>query len=345
MRLLIAEKPHFARILRDKKLIEDDTEIVFTFGAGLWRYTIPRLSFKDIPFTSSPSSLRPQSFKPRKIFLGSDGKPGFCVPEELTATEHDSVLSSLAEYLKDQMGFYEEIICAVDVDRSGYGSAKQLLENIGWTESSGIPVHCLYFDSMDDFSLKKAWFDRAKHPWTKESFAETLAQQQMAKKTFDYWWNANSSIVFSELSTRSGLVASPLISKYELMLLCILADMSSPASKYTVINLMQKWKGSGKYDGDEWKWVGIGSYMSRDAIFNGAVQRGAIAVVSDSGGDAYVLSSAGRKFVSMLHNKTFDPDLPFRIEEWLRSGNYESMARYIRTVFGRQLRYQRSLGR
>ncbi len=49
-------------------------------------------------------------------------------------------------------------------------------------------------------------------------------RQQLAKKTFDYWWNANSSVVFSELSKWSGLVASPLISKYELMLLCVLAD-------------------------------------------------------------------------------------------------------------------------
>lgn len=341
MRLLIAEKPHFSNIFRDMNLIEDDTEIVFTFGAGLWRYTIPRLAFNNIPFTSSPASLKPQSFKPRRIFFGSDGNPGFRIPEESTVTEHDGVLSGLVKYLNDQMDCYEEIICAVDVDRSGYGAAKQLLEQIGWTENSRVPVNCLYFNSMDEFSLKKAWLDRANYPWNKDSFAEKLAQQQLAKKTFDYWWNANSAMVFSELSAWSGIVASPLISKYGLMLLCILDGMSSPLRADEIIRLMEKWRGSGKYDGDEWKWVGIGSYMSRAGILHGAVQRGAIAVVSDGRDDKYSLSAAGRKFVSMLHKKTFDPDLPFRIEEWLISGNYESMARYIRTVFGRQIRYQR----
>ncbi len=42
MRLLIAEKPHFARVLREHNLIDPDIEVVFTFGIGLWRYAVPR---------------------------------------------------------------------------------------------------------------------------------------------------------------------------------------------------------------------------------------------------------------------------------------------------------------
>ncbi|WP_219921395.1 hypothetical protein [Klebsiella pneumoniae] len=88
MRLLIAEKPQLAKILHENNLIEHDTEIVFTFGIGLWRYTIPRLSFADIPFTTPPSLIRPQSFKPRNVLLGVDGKAKFYVSEDATNTEH-----------------------------------------------------------------------------------------------------------------------------------------------------------------------------------------------------------------------------------------------------------------
>lgn len=342
MRLLIAEKPHFARVLREHNLIDPDIEVVFTFGIGLWRYAVPRMSFVDIPFTSYPNSLRPQPYKPRNILLGPDGKPKFSVHDSSTLGELEETLDALVKYLREQMGEYEEIICAVDCDRTGYGSAKQLLDKMGWTRDSNVPVHCLYLMAMDKNSLDKAWSARFDNTWHLDSFAEKLASQQLIKKTFDYWWNANSSVVFSEISKWSGLAASPLISKYELMLICIMADKSSPLSGNEVIRLMDNWEGSGKYRG-EFR-LGIGSPMSRSAILDSAVERGAMSVRVNDGKNTYSLSSAGRTFVSQLHHKTFDPDLPFRINEWIKSGNYEAMARYIRTVFGRQLRYQRNLG-
>ncbi|WP_219848071.1 MULTISPECIES: hypothetical protein [unclassified Shewanella] len=342
MRLLIAEKPQLAKILRENNLIEHDTEIVFTFGIGLWRYTIPRLSFADIPFTTPPSLIRPQSFKPRNVLLGLDGKAKFYVSEDATNTEHEKILNDLVEYLRGQMGEYKEIICAVDCDRTGYGSAKQLLDKLEWTENSDVPVHCLYLIATDKSSLESAWENRTENTWNQDSLAEKLSRQQLAKKTFDYWWNANSSVVFSELSKWSGLVASPLISKYELMLLCILADKPNPMSESEIIRLMDRWRGSGKYKDDLCQ--GIGSPMSRVAIFERAMQRGALSVYAEDRNKAYSLSAAGKAFVSQLHKKTFDPDLPFRINDWLNRGDYDAMSRYIRTVFGRQIRFQRNLG-
>jgi hypothetical protein len=104
---------------------------------------------------------------------------------------------------------------------------------------------------------------------------------------------------------------------------------------------MDKWKGSGKYKDD--RSHGIGTAMSRIHILESAIQRGALTLSVDNGKKVYSLSSAGRVFVSQLHNKTFDPDLPFRFNEWLISCNYDAMSRYIRAVFGRQIRYQRKL--
>lgn len=343
MRLLIAEKPQLAKVLHENNLIEHDTEIVFTFSIGLWRYTIPRLSFTDIPFTSIPDEVRHQSYKPRNVLLGVDGKTKFFVSEDATNAEYETALNDLVEYLRGQIGQYKEIICAVECDRTGYGSAKQLLDKLGWTCDSDVPVHCLYITATDKGSLEKAWAARTDNTWHSGSLAEKLAEQQLAKKIFDYWWNANSSIVFSELSKWSGLIASPLISKFELMLICILAAQLSPISACEILRLMDEWKGSGKYKDD--RCHGIGTAMSRIPILESAIQRGALTLSVDNGEKVYSLSSAGRVFVSQLHNKTFDPDLPFRLNEWLISCNYDAMSRYIRTVFGRQIRYQRKLER
>jgi hypothetical protein len=74
------------------------------------------------------------------------------------------------------------------------------------------------------------------------------------------------------------------------------------------------------------------------------MQRGALSVYAEDRNKAYSLSAAGKAFVSQLHKKTFDPDLPFRINDWLNIGDYDAMSRYIRTVFGRQIRFQRNLG-
>lgn len=339
MRLLIAEKPQLVKALYDNKLIEHDTEVVFTYCIGLWRYSIPRLSFTDVPYTSLPEGVRPQSDKPRNVLWGVDRKAKLSVPEDATNAEHEAILTELVKYLRVQIRLYTEIICAVDCDRTGFGSAKQLLDKLGWACNGDIPVHYLKLISADKVSLEKAWAARFDNTWHSGSLADKLAEQQLAKKTFDHWWNANSSIVFSELSMRSGLVASPLMSKYELMLICILAEQPLPISVGKIFRLMDEWKGSGKYK--DAMCHGIGTAMSRYSIFESAKQRGALTLSKVDGNDAYTLSPAGIKFVSLLHNKTFDPDLPFRLNQWLKSYDYKSMSRYIRTVFGRQIRYQR----
>lgn len=340
MRLLIAETPRIAKALRDNNLIDHDTEIVFTYGTGLWRYTIPKISFSDIPFTFLPTLTRHQSHKPRIILVGTDGKSKFFISEQTTKEEYEDTLDNLVEYLRNQKRLYKEIICAVCGDREGYGSAKQLLDKLGWVASESASVYCLNIITTDKRSLEIAWADRIKNPWVKDSIAENLAQQQLIKNTFDYWWNTNSTFVIAELSTWSGLAATPLVSKDELMLLCMLAD-KLPIKADEIISLMETWKGSGKYAGDGCQ--GIGTPVSRLAIFEIALKRGALSEHIENGSNVYALSEAGRAFVSQLHKKTFDPDLPFRINDWVTKGDYEAMARYIRTIFGRQIRFQRNL--
>ena len=102
---------------------------------------------------------------------------------------------------------------------------------------------------------------------------------------------------------------------------------------------MERWTGSGKYSSNnKFSEVGIGSVTSRHEIITQMKKRGT-AVLQDK---KVQITPIGRVFVRALHGKTYDPDLPFRIHEWSLEGCRENMARYIRTVFGRQLRYQRN---
>lgn len=337
MRLLIAEKPSIVSTLKEYELLSQDIEVVYTFGIGLWRYKLPKLSFPNIPFTFPPSSLRPQRFKPRKLLLDGSGKPIISLSDTATREEHQAALDHLVNYLADKMPSYTEVICAVDCDRTGYGSANQLLERVGGAGET--PIHCLYLVSTDRKTVEKAWTKRADNKWEPDSLAQQLADQQKAKQTFDYWWNANSSVVLSELCKWTGLKAEPLISKYELMLIALMDSEDRPLNVDEVMRLMDKWRGTGKYKQDGY--IGIGSAMSRMAIFESACRRGALSVKSDGDKKLYALSRAGKEFVENLHKKTFDPDLPFRLDSWCRESDYAAMAKYTRTVFGRQLRHQR----
>lgn len=338
MRLLIAEKPSVVRRLNSLQLIPPDTEIVYTFGFGLWRDALPSPSLQSIPFTEYPDKLRPSPFKPCKLLLGTVGEVLFHVGEDCDDQKHLCILNEMVSYLSQKMSEYEEIICAVDPDRTGYGSAKQLLDLIGGCSS--VPVHCLYFNYFDDTYVMHQWQSRFDQLWSIDSQANRWATEQRVKKTFDYWWNANSSVVLSELCKWCNLKADPLISKYELMLMCLMSNQSKPLNDWEIIDLMVRWEGSGKYsDKDN---LGFGTAASRGAILQSAINRGVLIRSIDPDKAGYALSEVGKAFIDRLHPRTFDPDLPFRLESWILREDYDSMRRYINTVFGRQFRYQRN---
>lgn len=332
MRLLIAEKPHIYATLRDLDLIPPDTEVTFTYGVGLWRYTLAKPSFKDIPFTEKPKSLRPQGFTWRKLLIDKSGQPLIMLTESPTADEFTQALDKLVTHLNRNMANYDEIILAVDPARAGYGAANQLLEQLSEPLP---PINCINLNTLEPEQLIEKWNARSESPFKAGSKTHELACRQKAKQTFDYWWNTNSSVVLSELCKWTGLKADPIVSKYELMLIAIMAQKGELMLEANIHLMMQEWTGTGKYQ--ERKTAEIGSAMSRSAIIQNALNRGAI-----ERHDKYLkISKAGLSFAAGLHPKTFDPDLPFRIDSWIEAGSYQSMERYIRSVFGRQLRFQR----
>ncbi len=355
MRLIIAEKPSFYHRLDDCQLIPDNTDVVFTYSFGLWRFAMPKLSFSDVPFTDEPDKLRSWPM------WSSDGELDY--DRHLIRNRHngnlrdyiwqesgwsqqelEEALNHLVQELTRQCPNYEEIICAVDADRTGYGSAKQIIDQI--PADILPPVHCLYLThGLGKEQLSKAWNERKQNLWTADSQAQTWATERHLKYSFDYWWNSNAALVLSELCKWTGLKADPIVSKYELMLLAIMAQQDKPISDGGIMALLQDWQGSGRYPDLAQQVWGIGSPASRPDILTNAINRGAIERLPVAEGEKISrcqLSELGHAFIDGLHKKTFDPDLPFRLEEWIVAGNKSAMQRYIRQVFGRQLRYQRN---
>lgn len=338
MRLLIVEKPSRFQKLADLGLLPDDTEVVFTQGMGLWQFSLPRLSFNDIPYSQQPTKLRPKQTPLKKLLITKEGETLVSVPDNPSRVDLTNQLQQLINYLNNNLVNYEEIICLVDPDRTGYGGANQLLQNLSINQLP--PVHCLYLSSYTRANINKAWENRSQSVWDDNSKANKLAKQQRVKDIFDYWWNSNASIVFSELCNWSGLKGDPIVSKYELMLLAVFSEENRRMNVHDVLETMSNWKGTGKYPVDRLT-KGFGTASSRYPILKNAINRGAFVLSEVNNQEVIALSSEGNAFVAGLHNKTFDPDLPFRLNEWINTEDYASMERYIRTIFGRQFRHQR----
>jgi len=336
MRLLIVERFHTLKQLRQFDLMPPDVDTLITYGTGLWRPSLPKITFSDIPFTGMPVNLRPQSFKPSNFFQSKGGQVVFTVSQDASMSEHKQVLDSFVEYLSKKMPLYDEIICVLEQDRRAFGSVKQLFDKLG--ECHATPINYFFFPLIDPESAKLRWDLRSNNVWDNSSIAHKLAKEQQAKNTFDFWWNSNASLVLSELCKWSGLAADPIMSKYELMLANILFDQKEALTSQTMMEIMASWQGTGKYKtNSQYSDLSIGSAMSRGVIIDTALKRGLVLFNNDK----YSISEEGIAFVSSLHKKTFDKDLPFRLNQWICEDDYNGMMRYIKTIFGRQLKYQR----
>lgn len=337
MRLLIAEKPHFARTFNSLGFGHKDTETVFTYPHGLWRYTLPHLSFRDIPYTDMPQQLRPQALPAVVLLTDTDRNPLYSLSEEDSAEDRVAQIDNLSTYLRNHTSDYVEVVCAVDNDRSGFGAARQVLDCLDGNTMP--PVYFLKTPSWGSAEVIAAWHNRESNIWTPNSDAEVLSEQHKTKTLFDYWWNANASIVLSELCTWAGLRSHPIMSQTEFMLLSYLAERPRlPVSE--LLDTLSCWPGTGKYRQHPYAEVGLST--SRHAAIDNALKRGALHEDKEKNTTLISLTDEGERFIYRLHPKSYDRDLPYRLEQWICAGDYGAMRKYINTVFGRQLRYQRA---
>jgi hypothetical protein len=345
MRLIIAEKPSYAKDLMKNGLISKnrDTDILCTMGFSLWQYKIDKLSFADIPFTNTPKKLTSRiGHFPRRFFYKGNGDAIILKSQNSTNADDNQTLDKIIKYINGNIAYYDEIIVFVNQGRSGLWAANQLIEMFPKESLKKINVvlHDYNFLGIDQNYLSHIADERSENPWETNKIVKKVCDQQHTKATFDYWWNANSTLVLSEICKWTGLKSNKIISKYELMLIVVMSMQEEPLTEQGVLSLMRKWEGTGKYQKTEKYISNLGSQMSIRTIFENTIDRGAISLAGN--GEKYKITSNGMAFCARLHKKTFDRDLPFRLEKWIVGNDIDSCKKYIRTLFGRQLKFQRN---
>lgn len=342
--VVVVEKPAIARALADplrKRFPQSALAVVFApFVFGVDTAIVPRyprgLKLKDYPRVSAPifelnlDHEMPAAFKPKQIQSG--GTLFACDP----SIEPAALIRAA-----------DRIICATDPDASGASAFETLITlAAGSDRLNACEAITLY--ALDAKSIEKA-FD-ALSPY-KTSPMSALAAQGLVKRYFDWNWNVNGLAIFGNAMRLAGVPAdAPPLSKYALQLLYALRDGRS-LTEGGVYSLMADWPGTGRYTQKQPHSVdGLGSAASRNQILANLRAADLLQWTEPQGPgpdekprSLVRISDRGLALLTALHPDCEDPDLPFRLADWCAQGDeaYAAIFRYLRTFFGKQLRFMR----
>lgn len=368
--LLITEKPQASQAAIDalgESVIQGrDVDTVFVYPISWWQWKVP----KKIPLRKIPATpeTREMTFR---LNPAMDRIPY----GQITADGELKTISKRSGYsihdfrtvLVERWSEYDMIICMPDDDRNGWGSLVRWIQWLVEIDERLLirkDIRCMKVRSMEPGHLNASLEEAISlgNPYIGE-----MSRQFEQKHIFDAWWNINSSSAFGIAQRKIGLDHHMLVTKYEIMLLQILNRNSKTAFKdFHVVGGMEIWSGTGKYKarpdsrmGEDhpvyqfatsaydstdktrespylYTDVGIGSPSSRGSIISKLKERDWVTVEED---ERLSVTELGKNFLYRCHKDTFDPDLPFRIEEWILSNDFESMKRYIRRYFNKQKRF------
>lgn len=300
------------------------------------KFSYPRgLRMQDYPFVSAPrdSIAGWEEWVCPPLSMGADGA--------LTPTVMSGRLFSSADV----------VVCACDPDHTGaYGF--EVLMRVVFGDDRAQDCPAVRLSSMDEASIRKAFSER--RPFG-EAFGTSLAYGLM-KRHFDWNWNVNSFAILGAALRRVGAPAgAPPLSKYSLQLLYWLRK-EPPMREGEIVHRMQRWQGTGRYVYPQYQAPSLGSCASRARILENLLEadllsqvlpEGWMGPVDEDRSPPYLLtvSERGCALLDSLHPDCEDPDLLFRLDAWCQQGEAARPAidRYIRTFFGKQLRFQQKL--
>lgn len=367
--LLITEKPGISDsvsqglsnvLLKDKKV-----DTVFIYPVSWWQWKIPKKTpLRKIPSTPDPKDMTLKLHPAMDIVpYGQihNGNESFVVSKRSGYT-----ISDFRKILLDRWDEYEKVICIPENDRKGWGS---LIRWFRWFSEVneailiGKDIRCLMPES---FSVEAVEDSYHKACSLNNDHVGEMSRQFEFKHLFDAWFNLNSATVFGIAQKKAGVEYQDIVTKYELMTLhAIKKGEQLNLKMHDILQGMKAWCGSGAYKAKlcrddlekgkgkfaclafeevehrreapyEYLAVGIGSNTSRDTILQKLISKNMIA----EGDDEIVrLTETGNDFLNRCHFATFDPDLPFRLERWIKYDDLEGVKRYIRRYFSRQKRY------
>ena len=336
--LFLCEKPSLlSKILQQYDSNNDsffktrELWVCFSNPATVPVYKYPSdIKYKDYP-KCSPVELK---WNPGfKTFLSESYKDlpniNFIISQEDFNQSFDDLL---VVQDRDHIGAYY----GVSILSFVYGSE---FENNFDTCSYFLPYHYddLYSDLDSNLYNKKN---------SKELFFN-LSRAGAVKQYFQFNFNFNSSIFFKEILRYLGVVSDINISKYMLFYIHLLYnkkynekfDIPFLDNRLLVdylYSLGDSFSGSGKFSMDNsFSFESLGSPATKYSIFDNLVQLGLIS----TNGKFFYPTSLGFKFFSFLNNKTFDIDMPFRINGWSnksfsgQGGIIPSIDSYLQNMF------------
>jgi hypothetical protein len=242
------------------------------------------------------------------------------------------------------------IVFAGDPDHTS-AMAFDVLMAIVFGDERARDCPALYISSLGEPAVKRAFAEM--RPFG-QACGPVLTYGEM-RRYFDWNWNVNALAILGETQRRAGVPGSaPPLSKYAVQLLYALRNV--PVMTYgQIIELMHRWPGTGRYAPEKGKWrPTLGRAASSSQILENLVTAGLLDELpgesagprdtQESAPTALTLSARGRDLLQLLHPDCEDPDLPFRMDAWCSEGASAKAAidRYIKTFFGKQLRFLRN---
>jgi len=190
----------------------------------------------------------------------------------------------------------------------------------------------------------------------KKEFDKILIQGEI-KRYFDYNYNLNSQVFFNEILKniyeKNNLINKKpkniTITKYMVLTLYIISKIDEKIKilDSTIIKRMINYKGSGKFDNG---YLGIGTPPSYFQIFKNLVDLNLIEEYEKNiyTNSIYRMSFVGKEFLKLLNKKMIDPDINFRISNWMDKPKEEALEKintYLNTQFSSQKRKNKYLKR
>ncbi|PSL90761.1 hypothetical protein [Pseudomonas sp. R9.37] len=320
--VLILEKPVQARFLAPLVATywpRQRVLAVYTLYLGLYEFRYPRgLTFSDLPYTGNPA-WKERTFNyahPALVVELSSGE--VCK----TALEPAQVIASATT-----------IWYGCDPDASGANAYQVLLTQCLGAEAAAVERPAMFLTGLDKTSIQKA-LDAS--TTTEDPLFQTWLKKGEAKRFFDFNYNVNALALFGASLRNVGVdTANYGLSKYSLQLLYFL-NSCSQHHEWRLFNLMDRWPGTGRYGPSS-----LGSVASRAFIVEGLIS----ARLVERAEGLVCISNRGREFLGQLHPDCQDQDLPARLAEWQIEwpASRKKIERYLRTFFGKQLRFKSSL--
>lgn len=326
--VVVTEKPFTARVLAphlSHQWPSHRIAMILTNYVGLYEFRYPRgLRLADYPVIEEPR------WKLRK------GYPVMAVEDAPLGAMAHAANYSPKRLLKKA----DRIVYAADPDSSSAVAYHILLDQALGSSSAAVPRRSIIMHAMDDASIERAFMAPTT---TADGDFQAWLRAGQARQFFTYNFNANALAIMGEVLRRVGGTTARMsgvgMSKYGLQLLYALRGHEPFEKAGGVHQTMARWHGTGKYADACW----LGSPASAGQILQNLE---ALALIGPTG-KGYGLLPAGEAFLQLLHPDCEDPDLPFRMRQWETAWptSRPTMARYLRTFFGKQRRFMQKAGR